>query len=188
LSKLGIEPEEKPFLIGFVGRVVYEKGISYLLEAIPYLSAHLGRDFRIMIVGDYQRVAGGSIKKELDVYEKKYPGRIRFTGFLSDDELCQFYSLINVLVLPSIDPLEAFGMVQIEAMCCGCPVIATDMPGVRVPIRETGFGLLVPPRDAQAIGEKICQLARHGVDGSGFSREEWSCERAANCYARCFNE
>jgi len=140
--------------IGFMGRIVYEKGISYLLESIPEIAKSF-KEFKIIIAGDYQKIAGGSIKGELDFIIAKYPDNIIFTGYLSDDELRQFYSMIDILVLPSIDPLEAFGMVQVEAMLCGTPVIASNLPGVREVINRTGYGLLSEPKNPIDIAQKI---------------------------------
>lgn len=146
--------------IGFVGRVVYEKGINYLLESIPYLTNNF-KNFKIIIVGDYHKVAGGSIKKELDEYLIKYPSRIIFTGYLSDLERNQFYSGIDVLVLPSIDPLEAYGMVQVEAMLCGSPVVASNLPGVREIVKITGFGKISQLKDPEDIAEQIIEVVTH---------------------------
>jgi len=152
LIKLGLRPNQ--IKIGFVGRVVYEKGIKYLFESIPFLARYLD-NFIIIIAGDYSKVAGGSIKDELDAYVKIYPDRIMFTGYIDDSDLKEFYSLIDVLVLPSIDPLEAFGIVQVEAMLCGTPVVATNLPGVREVIKRTGYGLLSNAKDPEDIARKI---------------------------------
>lgn len=155
LTKLSIS--KKIFKIGFVGRIVQEKGLEYLLESINYLQSEI-EDFVIIIVGDYKNIAGGSIKSSLNKYIEKFPGRIIFTGYINDSELISFYSMIDILVLPSIDPLESFGLVQIEAMLCGTPVIASDMPGVREIIMKTGNGFLSIPKNSKNIGEQIVKL------------------------------
>ncbi len=157
-SRLKID--EKTVKIGFVGRVVYEKGINYLLKAIPDLEKKLD-NFKIIIVGDYENVAGGSVKDELDEYLDKYPDNIVFTGFLSDKERNQFYSGIDVFVLPSIDPLEAYGMVQIEAMLCGAPVVASNLPGVREIVNKTGYGKIAKIRDSKDIARQIIEVVSH---------------------------
>ncbi len=144
-------------IIGFVGRIVYEKGIEYLLNAIPYLKKNIS-NFKIIIAGDYNNIAGGSIKEELDILINKYPSTIQFTGFLNNSDLVSFYSMIDVLVLPSIDPLEAFGMVQVEAMLCGTPVVASNLPGVREVINKTGYGLLCKPKDSKEIAKNIVEI------------------------------
>jgi glycosyltransferase involved in cell wall biosynthesis len=146
--------------IGFMGRIVYEKGINYLLEAIPHLQKELP-NFNIVIAGDYEKVAGGSIKAELDKFLEQYPGVIVFTGYLSDADRNKLYSGIDVLVLPSIDPLEAFGMVQVEAMLCGTPVVASDLPGVREVVRKTGYGKISKIKDSADIARQITEVLKN---------------------------
>lgn len=140
--------------IGFVGRIVYEKGIKYLLESIEYL-APIYPDLKVIVAGDYEKVAGGSIKDSLNSYITKYPDNIIFTGYLTDRELKEFYSMIDILVLPSIDPLEAFGMVQVEAMLCETPVLSTNRPGQREIINKSGYGLLFKPRDPKSLSNAV---------------------------------
>ncbi len=144
-------------LIGFVGRIVAEKGLEYLIRAIPFLEKKYD-DFLIVIAGDYENVAGGSVKVEIDSLLSQFPDRVRLTGYLPFDDLLAFYNLIDVLVLPSVDPLEAFGMVQVEAMLCGTPVVASDLPGVREVIRKTGYGRLARVRDPRDIAAKVIDV------------------------------
>lgn len=157
-DRLGVADQEVK--IGFVGRIVYEKGIEYLLRSIPHLTKELA-DFRVIIAGDYQNVAGGSVKQQLDAYMAKYPGKILFTGYLKDNDLHRFFSGLDVLVLPSIDPLEAFGMVQIEAMLCGAPVVASDLPGVRGIVKKTGFGRISKIKDPEDIAKQIIEVVTY---------------------------
>ena len=153
--RLGIDG--RPKLIGFVGRIVAEKGLEYLIQAIPFLEEKYD-DFLILIAGDYENIAGGSVKGEIDSLLSRFPDRVRLIGYLNFDDLVAFYNLIDVLVLPSIDPLEAFGMVQVEAMLCGTPVVASDMPGVREVIRKTDYGRLARVRDPQDIAAKVIDV------------------------------
>lgn len=182
-KKLGIGKDD--FVIGFVGRIVFEKGIKYLLGAIKYLPKKIRR-FKVVIVGDYKKVAGGSIKEQLNIFLKKYPGKIIFTGYLSDKDLLKFYSTINVLVLPSIDPLEAFGMVQVEAMCCGCPVIASNLPGVNTVVSKTKFGYLVKPRSSKEIAEKIILVNQKKYSNRGFRKKDWDIKATLDLYLEVF--
>ena len=157
-ARLGVKPDEVK--IGFVGRIVYEKGIGYLLRAVPDLQVEFA-NFRIIIVGDYEKVAGGSVKDELDSYIEKYPGRILFTGYLDDADRNRFYTGLDVLVLPSIDPLEAFGIVQVEAMLCGTPVVASNLPGVREVVQRTGYGRISRIRDSADIARQIIEVVNN---------------------------
>lgn len=141
-ARLGIEGRQ---VVGFVGRVVYEKGIPVLVEAMRSVRrAH--PDAVLVIAGEGRRVAGGGVLDEVQRMVDDDPGVI-FTGYLDHDDLLAFYSGLSVLALPSIDPLEAFGLVQVEAMLCGCPVVASALPGVTIPIRTTGMGELARPGD-----------------------------------------
>ncbi len=151
-DRLGVDA--KQLRVGFVGRIVYEKGINFLLESIPFLEKKLP-NFKVIIVGDYEKIAGGSVKDQLDIYLQQNPDKIIFTGFLSDHERNQFYSGIDVLVLPSVDPLEAFGIVQVEALLCGTPVVASNLPGVREIVLKTGYGRLSELRDPKDIAKQI---------------------------------
>jgi glycosyltransferase involved in cell wall biosynthesis len=182
-AKAGIAPGD--FVVGFLGRIVYEKGLQYLLGALDHLADRLP-NAKIVVGGDYQNVAGGSIIDTLDAYRAKYPDRIAFTGFLTDAEKLEFYSALDVFVLPSIDPLEAFGMVQVEALCCGTPVIATDMPGVRAVVRRTGAGLLVPPRDSRALAAAIVRVAQDAPPRDGFDPADWDIARTLTQYETLF--
>jgi len=66
-----------------------------------------------------------------------------------------------VLTVPSINSTESFGLVQVEAMLSGCPVVATNLPGVREPARVTGMGEVVPLRDARGLADGIVKVLEH---------------------------
>lgn len=182
-ARLGIEGN--PRLIGFVGRIVAEKGLEYLLQAIPYIEAQTN-DFQVLIAGDYVSVAGGSVKDRIDVLIAQFPGRVRFLGHLAFDDLVAFYNLIDVLVLPSVDPLEAFGMVQVEAMLCGTPVVASDMPGVREVVARTGFGRLARRGDPEDIAAKLLDLLAHPVTVERAGLADFTFERSIAGYEALF--
>ena len=150
ISRRGGAPkyrESDGLCVGAMGRVVREKGYEYLIRAFRNLP---DPDARLLIAGEYERIAGGSIVDELrDLADGDL--RIRFLGFLTDEEMKDFYASIDVLSFASVNPLEAYGIVQLEAMSAGVPVIASDLPGVRVPVTQTGFGVIVEPRNEDAI-------------------------------------
>lgn len=184
--KTRLRIEGHPYMVGFVGRIVAEKGLEYLLQAIPLLSKKID-DFIILIAGEYEQVAGGSVKEQVDSLAKEFPGRVKFVGHLKFNDLVTFYNLIDVLVLPSVDPLEAFGMVQVEAMLCGTPVIATDMPGVREVIRKTGCGALIQKRSPQDIADKIASLYGNPVIVRREGLVEFEYERSIDRYETIFS-
>ncbi len=86
-----------------------------------------------------------------------------FLGVVSEKDKAAFYHVCDVLVLPSINSTESFGMVQVEALTCGTPVVATDLPGVRHAVRTTGMGKIVPPMDADALAQAIIAVLESGV-------------------------
>ena len=154
-KKYGIKKGE--LVIGFIGRLVYEKGLEYLVQAVPLVLERIP-NARFLIAGEGDRVAGGrkhSVKQRLIDMSKKNKDTVSFLGFIPESLMEEFYSSCDVLVLPSIAPLESFGMVQVEAMQCGTPVIATDMPGVRTPVKKTGMGLIIHPKDSNALAKAI---------------------------------
>ncbi len=142
------------FHIGFLGRIVEEKGIEYLVDAVRQID---DPQLRLLIAGEFSAVAGGSV---IERVRNRIQGdsRIRLLGFLSEDELGDFYASLDAFALPSVNPFEAFGIVQVEAMLCGVPVLASNLPGVRVPVLQTGFGLLAEIRDVTEIRRGLEEL------------------------------
>jgi glycosyltransferase involved in cell wall biosynthesis len=81
-----------------------------------------------------------------------------FLGQVPADRAPVFFSSIDVLVVSSVNSTESFGLVQVEAMLQGTPVVATDLPGVRQPVLMTGMGKVVPLRDPQAIADAVVDI------------------------------
>jgi glycosyltransferase involved in cell wall biosynthesis len=148
--------------IGFLGRIVYEKGLAFLLRAFQDLRSRHA-DLYLVIAGDWEDIAGGSVKATLLSYLAGREDRIRFTGRLTDVEADEFLRFIDVLALPSIDPLEAYGMVQVEAMLKGTPVVATDLPGVRTVVQRTGMGQIVARKDPHALAFALERVLYEGA-------------------------
>lgn len=149
------------YYIGFLGRMAAEKGIVHLLEAIPLLQKELGDTFKIVLAGPEKTVGEVKYQQQVQILLDKYKDYIVQLGELSDESVGGFYSLLDVFVLPSINNTEAFGMVQVEAMYCGTPVVATNLPGVRVPIQKTGMGEIVSPENAQSLAEAISKIYKN---------------------------
>lgn len=154
-------PHKKKFIIGFIGRIAADKGLEYLLLSIPLLQRKLRDDFLILLAGPRHPVGEESYGKKIDTLIRKYRRHVCHIGLLREEEKGAFYSLLDVFVLPSINSTEAFGMVQIEAMFCGVPVIASNLPGVRVPIKKSGMGELAKPKDAKVLSSKIINVLLH---------------------------
>lgn len=152
---------KKRYLIGFIGRIATEKGVEYLLSAIPALKSIIGNDFTILIAGPKNVVGEYQYLEKVTKLFEKYKANIIMLGELKQSELGAFYSLLDVLVLPSVNNTEAFGMVQVEAMLCGTPVVATDLPGIRVPVLTTGMGELAEPENPLFLAEKIMKVLQN---------------------------
>lgn len=144
--------------IGFAGRIAREKGIEYAISAIDKLKLKDSASF--VFSGPY----GAEVSGEEEYYHKiitlldRYNINYTFFGTLRYGQLGAFYKSIDILVLPSINQTEAFGMVQAEAMMIGTPVVTTDLPGVRYLVNQTGMGIVVPPKNSNTLAEAISQI------------------------------
>lgn len=145
-------------VIGFCGRIVEEKGINVLIEAFEIISGQRD-DVVLKIGGDYQNVAGGSVYPQLaEMIERRHIKNVEFLGKIPDEEMGDFYAGLDVFVLPSINSLEAFGMVQVEAMLCGTPVVASDLYGVRTIVVRTGMGVIAERNNAADLAKGILKV------------------------------
>jgi rhamnosyl/mannosyltransferase len=136
-------------IVLFVGRLVPYKGVDVLLEALQGLRAVA------MIVGD------GPLRAQLEAQSRALDvaDQVRFLGSVDDDELAALYRACDVFVLPSVTRQEAFGVVQLEAMAAGKPVVSTDLgTGVGWVNRDGETGYVIPPRDARALHEALDRL------------------------------
>lgn len=167
--------------VGFLGRIVEEKGIEHLVDGFRALD---DPGARLLLGGDFTAIAGGSVVDRVREHIAGDP-RVRLLGFIPEEELADFYASIDILALPSVNSLEAFGIVQVEAMMRGIPVVVSDIPGVRVPVRRTGLGRIVPPRDAAAIATALRELRDGPPDGGGadVARELYGLDAVVDAYA-----
>lgn len=140
--------------VGFLGRIVREKGLEYLVRGFRALP---DSDARLLIGGDFQNVAGGSVVEQVRAAIGDDP-RIRLLGFVPEERVGDFYASLDVFTLPSVNAFEAFGIVQAVAMLGGVPVLSSDIPGVRQPVAQTGFGTVVPPADPGAITSALKRM------------------------------
>jgi len=136
-------------VIGTVGRLEKVKGISYLLLAMKIILTKFP-DARLEIVGD------GSQAGELVGITKKLgiSNSVKFFGKFTD--VIPFYNKMNIFILPSI--LEGFGIVLLEAMAAGIPVVASDVDGIREVVIQGESGILIPPKNPDAIASAVIQL------------------------------
>lgn len=161
-NKLG---ERHAYIIGIAARLAAEKGIEYLLDAIPLIKSKIQNpkfkekaEFKIIIAGPMEPVGEENYKRKIMALVEEYKDKVVFLGEVKPEDMGSFYSLLDVLVLPSVNSTEAFGMVQVEAMMMGVPVVTSDLPGVRVPIQKTGMGKVVPIKDSDRLAEAIAEV------------------------------
>lgn len=134
------------------GRLAYYKGFEVLVQAIEQADPSV----TLVVVGE-----GPNGKKlEDEVRARKLEHRVRLLGYRTDSELHELMAACDVLCLPSIDRSESFGIVLLEAMRYGRPVIASDIPGSGVGwvVRQGGHGMLVPPGNAVALADALNRL------------------------------
>lgn len=151
----------KKYLIGVVGRMAQEKGYEYLLEAVPILKKKLGDNFLILFAGPKNPIGEEAYIKKVTKLMEQYKESVNHVGILTEDELGAYYANLDVFVLPSVNVTEAFGMVQIEALSCGTPVVVSDLPGVRLPVQITGNGLISSVGDPKDLAEKITEVLKN---------------------------
>jgi glycosyltransferase involved in cell wall biosynthesis len=147
-------------LVLAVGRLVYYKGFEYLIEAMRDVDA------KLLIIGD------GPLRGALDrkIAECGVGDRVEMLGEIQNEHLNSYYQASEVFVLPSIARSEAFGIVQLEAMACGLPVLNTALDsGVPFVSRHNETGMTVPPRDSAALANALSLLLGNAALRARFS-------------------
>jgi glycosyltransferase involved in cell wall biosynthesis len=148
-------------VIGMAARLATEKGVEYLLRALPAILAEFP-DAKVWFAGQYENVLGeAEYAQRLEPLLEEYADHWTFLGSLDPAQMASFFKSCDVSVLPSVNSTESFGLVQIESMILGTPVVASALPGVRQPVLTTGMGKVVPPRDSKALSEAIIDVLRH---------------------------
>ncbi len=165
------------------------KGFDYLLEAMPEIISNVG-DARLVAVG-----AGALV----DEYREKarrlgLADHVRFAGGKTQSELLEYYQSATVFVLPSIE-IEGFGIVVLEALACGVPVVSTNVVGIAPEITARKTGIVVPPRDHAKLAEAIVSIlenkderARMSARGLDLILENYSWEKIAAVFSRMLSQ
>ena len=183
-----ISTYKKKYKIGFAGRLAADKGVEHLFLSIPFLKKKL-TSFGIFLIGPKKPIGEKVYQNKISKLSQKYKKTIFLLGKLSEQELGTFFKSIDALILPSINSTEAFGMVQVEAMVCGVPIVATNLPGVRVPIKLTGMGKSVAIKDHQEIAKAIIDVLENKKDYLKPKREikkTFSFQKTIDSYEKLF--
>jgi glycosyltransferase involved in cell wall biosynthesis/SAM-dependent methyltransferase len=139
-------------VLGVAGRWVEEKGFDVLLRALPLVRERLP-SVHLVFAGEREVVYEDFFARCAPLLAAER-SRVTLLGLLRDRQaMADFYALCDLFVLPSRSDMMA--LVQVEAMLCGTPVVASDIPGARVVVRDTGHGLLAPPEDPRGLADAI---------------------------------
>ncbi len=178
-------------IIGMAARLAAEKGVEILLNALPPILQRYP-NARVLYAGQFEHVLGEeAYALRLTPLFEHYRDHWTFLGTLGASDMAAFFANCDVLVVPSLNATESFGMVQVEAMLCGTPCVASALPGVRQPVLQTGMGLVVPIGDSAALAAAILRIVG---DRSSYIRPRaeiaahFSTEHTASAYEALFDE
>ncbi|PSO46884.1 MAG: glycoside hydrolase [Cyanobacteria bacterium SW_9_44_58] len=177
-EKLGFSPEEK--IIYYVGRFDPRKGIETLVRAVHQSKLRGKVPMRLIIAGAYTPgQSDGDEKERISqiVQELGLSDITEFPGRISDENLPVYFAAADVCVVPS--HYEPFGLVPIEAMASGTPVVGSAVGGLNFTVVSEETGLLVPPKDEQAFAEAIDRI---------LSDSQWRNQLGENARKRMENE
>lgn len=140
---------------GYFGRFTSEKGALFLIRAFQNGASI---DDRLLMAGS-SKVAGDSVFEKVKGCAVD-DSRIILLPDISDAEIPNFYASLDVLCFPSLNSFEAFGITQVEALMAGVPVLTSDLPGVRVPVKITKLGKILPAGDIESWKLAIAEFKR----------------------------
>lgn len=151
IRKQFVEPDSR--MIFFVGRLVYEKGVQTVIEAMPKVLEEFP-DLRFLVAGTGPHFRALQVMiDEFGMSEK-----IKLLGFVDADKLVKFYKCADITVVPSI--YEPFGMVVLEAMVAGCPVIVADTGGLKEIVVHEETGLCFKPNDPASLAQAMIRVLK----------------------------
>lgn len=180
-----LESRKKERKLLYVGRVVRNKGVHVAVNSVGYLINQLGiTNVSLDIIGDGNPEFIAYLNKL--VKNLKLGGVVKFRGKMSREDVIKEYSKYDILVVPSIWE-EPFGIIILEAMSQGIPVVATNVGGIPEIISDKEDGILVAPNDPIAMAEKIKELLEDpglvrkvSINGIRLIREKYTDEKIMN--------
>jgi glycosyltransferase involved in cell wall biosynthesis len=150
LARTGLDERPIVFFLAKLDRTHYFKGLFVLIEALTMVP-----EVQLLVGGD------GEWRGEYEAQARARLGnRAHFVGDVPDETLPAYYRTADVVALPSTDRTEAFGLVLVEAMACGTPVVASRLPGVRTLVDEGRNGYLVEPGNPIDLADKLLRCVR----------------------------
>jgi glycosyltransferase involved in cell wall biosynthesis len=175
-------------VIGISARLAAEKGIEVLLEALPQVLEKYPDT--IVLHASPEAIGENNYARQLAPLLNKNRNHYRLLGALHGAELTAFYRNIDCLVMCSLNNTETFGLVQIEAMMNNVPSIASNLPGVRQPVRMTGMGEITPVGDSAALASALRRVFAEPEKYTGASdliADTFNPECTAKEYIRLFD-
>ena len=157
---IGLKPDNRMVL--FVGRIEPLKGVDTLIQAMSCLGLNEAHQpVHLAIIGGEPDVTPENMSAEMTRLQKMCDdlcmgGMVVFLGKRGQDTLPYYYSAAEVLVMPSL--YESFGMVALEAMACGTPVIASEVGGLGYLVQDGATGYTIPDSDPEALCNKLSGL------------------------------
>lgn len=156
---IGLKPEDRMIL--FVGRIEPLKGVDTLLEAMSCLQMKESRPVHLAIIGGDPSASPEMMNAEMARLKNLcevlgLDQSVVFLGVRDQDKLSYYYSAAEVVVMPS--HYESFGMVALEAMACGTPVIASEVGGLAYLVRDGETGFTIPAEEPETLCEKLSWL------------------------------
>jgi phosphatidylinositol alpha-mannosyltransferase len=184
-------PQFRPGLtVLFVGRLEPRKGLGCLLEAYARIVQAMA-GVRLVVVGPHSARDLKPLQGQLDALQAMPGAEVHLLGYVSEPDLARCYRSSTVFCAPATG-CESFGMVLLEAMASGVPIVASDIEGYRSVLTHTAEGLLVPPGDADALAAALLRLlrdpcARHAMGQRGrVTAGRYGWERVATEVIECY--
>ena len=176
LDRYKLQPDQKVILT--VSRLVMSeqyKGYDQILEALPIIRQTIP-DVHYLIVGkgdDRDRI-------EQIIQQKDLQNHVTLAGFIADEYLCDYYNLCDLFAMPS--KREGFGIVYLEALACGKPVLGGDIDGAVDALDQGRLGVLINPEDVQGIAQEIINILTIRHDNKVIYQPEILREEAINLF------
>lgn len=173
----------------FVGRVEKRKGLIYLLKALPHVKYHFP-NIRLVVVGAFDEA---QIEEYRHFVRETGLTDVLFKGFVSPEEKIRYYQNCHVFCSPAIGR-ESQGVILLEAMAAGKPVVASALDGYRTVVRHEHDGLLVPPADETALAVGLCRLLsdtqlRDRIAAAGHAKvQAYSWQKVSRSILECYEQ
>jgi len=176
--------------VGVMSKAHTHKGVDQLIKSFKIVLEEVEGAYLVLVgrgdmMSEYKKMC-----EEFNISDN-----VIFTGFVDETELIEYYKSSDVVVLPSTTVQEGFGMVLIEGNACGKPVVGTRVGGIQYVIEDGKTGLLVPPKNSEALAGAIIKILidedlakKMGENGRRLVEEKYTWERVADMTEKVYKE